>query len=107
MAKEKLVAKVRFDDGTKKTGNGVSSADYNIGEAYMGSDSKEIAALKKKGLLCSEAELKASAEVLDEKDKVIKALEAKIAEGAEALKAAEQTIEALSKEIEGMKEPKK
>ena len=107
MAKEKLVAKVRFDDGTKKGANGVSSSDYNMGEAYMGGDAKEIAALKKKGLLCSEAELKASAEVLDEKDKVIKALEAKVAEGAESLKAAEQVIEALTKEIAGMKEPKK
>ena len=76
MAKQKLVAKVRFDDGSKKGEDG-KSRDYEVGEAYMGSDPK--AALDK-GFLCSESDLKASKEVLDAKDKMIRELQEKNAD---------------------------
>ncbi len=102
----KLVAKVRFDDGSKKAHNG-KATDYNVGEEYLG-DAKQAMILRKKGLLCSSAELNASAEVIDEKDKTIKALEAKLVESAEALQAAEKTIASLNEDLAGLKaEPKK
>lgn len=76
MAKQKLVAKVRFDDGTKKGENG-KAVDYNIGDLYEG-DAEQAAAAKKAGLVCGESELTASKEVVDEKDRTIRSLEAKL-----------------------------
>lgn len=76
MAKAVFVAKQAFDDGTKKGPSGKAVA-YSIGEAYQG-DGKSAASLKKKGLICTPAELEASKEQLDEKDKVIRKLESQI-----------------------------
>lgn len=73
MAKQKLVAKVRFDDGTKR-GEDNKSRDYEVGEVYQGEDPK---AAMDKGFLCSESDLKASKEVLDAKDKLIRELQDK------------------------------
>ena len=73
MAKQKLVAKVRFDDGSKR-GADNKSMDYEVGEVYQGDDAQ--AALDK-GFLCSESDLKASKEVLDAKDKLIRELQDK------------------------------
>lgn len=87
MAKSELVAASRFDDGTKVGENGKSS-DYNVGEAYQG-DAKQAAALKKQGLLSTEAELKnVPKAALDAKDVIIKKLE-------EQLIAARETIAQL------------
>lgn len=73
MAKQKLVAKVRFDDGSKK-GADNKSQDYEVGEMYMGDDPQSAL---DKGFLCSESDLKASKEVLDAKDKTIRELQEK------------------------------
>lgn len=73
MAKQDLVAKVRFDDGTKKGGDG-KSVDYNVGEKYLG-NGEEMKAAKKNGFICTPDELQASQVVLDEKDKKIRDLE--------------------------------
>lgn len=96
MAKAKLVAKVRFDDGSKR-GEDNKSKDYEIGEAYQGSNAD---ALKKQGLLCSEAELSASKEALDDKDKTIRALEDKLME-------ANRLNQKLQKEIAELKAEQK
>ncbi len=82
MAK-KLVARIRFDDGSKRVQN--ASVDYAIGEEYKGDNA---AALEKKGFLCEEKDLQVKAAV-DEKDKVIAGLE--------------KQIKALKKEIEELK----
>lgn len=90
MAKAKLVAKVRFDDGSKKGLDG-KPTDYDIGEEYKGACAA-LAKAKSDGLICSESDLAASKEVLDEKDKTIRALEDK-------LMAANKEIAQLQKDL--------
>ncbi len=92
MAKQKLVARVRFDDGSKKGPSG-KATDYEIGEEYKG---ENTAQLKKDGMICSESELVASKEVIDEKDRAIRALEDKLA------KALSENVE-LQKELDELK----
>lgn len=96
MAKDQLVAKVRFDDGSKVGGDG-KSKDYEVGEEYQGED-KAAAKAKTAGFVCKESELIASKEVLDEKDKEIRALKAEAA--ALKVKAEGKDSAALEKLVE-------
>jgi vacuolar-type H+-ATPase subunit I/STV1 len=97
MAKEKLFAKVRFDDGTKKGVNG-KPVDYDIGEEYAGNQTMANKA-KKAGLICNKGELeKKAVQNLDDK-KRIEELERMLKDREEALKVAEATIVDLQAEL--------
>lgn len=97
MAKQKLVAKVRFDDGSKRGEDG-KSKDYEIGEAYQGS-AEQSAVAESNGFLCLESDLKASKEVLDAKDKMIRELQDKLA-------LANKKIDQLQKDLDAAGAPK-
>ena len=71
MAK-KLVAKVRFDDGSN-VGESGKSSDYAVGQEYKG-DAASMDAAVKAGLVCDPADLKVKA-VTDVKDQTIAKLE--------------------------------
>lgn len=68
-----LVAKIRFDDGSKVGPDGKSKA-YEIGEEYQGKGSI-IDELQEKGLLCKEADLAVDKKSLDKRDKEIAELQ--------------------------------
>lgn len=91
----KLVAKVRFDDGSKKVGG--KSKDYEIGEEYAG-DKKNEAGLKKQGLLCPQEELQVAKDVLKDKDALIASLQDENRNLKLAVEAAEAKIHELSPE---------
>lgn len=98
MAKHKMVAKVRFDDGSKK-GPGGKSLDYNIGEEYQGDASMQKKAMKE-GLICNEGDLQVTKETVDAKDLVIEKLEGKIAELNKVISELEKSIMDLQEKLE-------
>ena len=104
MAKKNLVAKVVFDDGTKKGENG-KPVDYKVGDDYVGTGG-DLKAAMAKGLVCDNAELMASKEVVDEKDRTIRSLETKLAKALEHNGELQREIDELSAAQPGRKSRK-
>jgi hypothetical protein len=100
MAKQKLVAKQRFDDGSKKHPSSGKPVDYEIGEAYAG-DVVQAESAMRNGLLCTEAELKMSKEVLDEKDRTIRQLEEKLDKANKSIDALQAKLDAPAGDEDG------
>lgn len=105
MAKVKYVAKCSFDDGSKQGPSG-KGCDYKVGEPYVGSDD-QIKKCVKAGLICSESELVASKEVVDEKEKQIRVIQNKLEEANKALAASEKLNFELQSELDELKKAKK
>ena len=93
MAKEKMVAKTAFDDGSKKGSDG-KATDYKVGEEYKGRAEQEKSA-KDKGLICTESELEVSKAQLDSKDEQIAKLEKKLADAHAVITKLENQIAAM------------